>query len=513
MKQMIARHPLLFVVLIAIALRLPAVCFSKGYMASDDHFETIRTAFNWLRTTPIAEDGLRMWKHRPADEHARFALYDLFLYGQMKLMVTFGIRSLDTMMYFIRAVHALMSLLSVWAAFATVRIVTRSEGWAMVAGLMVAGHFAMPFLSVRNLIEMVGGHLWAVTIYLFYKYQEVERKDTTIVLAGIFTGLAWMIRFPIALAVLPIPLILWFSQHDQSYRRAAIVYSATVGGMIALCGLADYFLTGSFGSTTINQLAGFFKRGEAMYNTIFLIYPAVLLAFFIPPFSLVAFSMIAARQMFRRHKLLILSCLSFLLLHSILTNRQERFMIPIVPVLMILLTLALYHHYQSGGWFFRKRWLAGSVIGFTIVINFLLIGPFTFNYGHKGLVDPLVRLERMVDHVRVMFVSPDQSHIYPYNYGGLKPMRRGHIKKWDDLRQFIDKPSTASEFDFFVLLPLGSEQVPAYVDSLTRRIGNLELVMHVGPSAIDYMLHKMNPKHNPTREAWVYRKALVSSGK
>ena len=74
MKQFITKHPLLFVILIAIALRIPAVFFSKGYMASDDHFETINVAYKWLQTGLMSEDGLRMWGHRTAVDQGRFPL-------------------------------------------------------------------------------------------------------------------------------------------------------------------------------------------------------------------------------------------------------------------------------------------------------------------------------------------------------------------------------------------------------------------------------------------------------
>ncbi len=48
----IHRHPLVSLLIIAAILRLFAVIFAKGYMASDDHFLVIRVVWNWLNNIP-----------------------------------------------------------------------------------------------------------------------------------------------------------------------------------------------------------------------------------------------------------------------------------------------------------------------------------------------------------------------------------------------------------------------------------------------------------------------------
>jgi hypothetical protein len=139
------RHPLLLVLLAALLLRLPAVIWSKGYMASDDYFETVRIAYDWIRTSPWHDDGIRMWAGRPAGQHARFPLYVLSLYAVMKGCLAAGITDLDGMMYPVRALHALLSLLVVWAMFEIVQAVTRSRPWAIAAGLLAAGFMSCRF--------------------------------------------------------------------------------------------------------------------------------------------------------------------------------------------------------------------------------------------------------------------------------------------------------------------------------------------------------------------------------
>ena len=51
-----------FWMVIAIALRLLAVVFSQGFMAHDDHFETIEIANSWHQEGMLLPDGTLRWE-------------------------------------------------------------------------------------------------------------------------------------------------------------------------------------------------------------------------------------------------------------------------------------------------------------------------------------------------------------------------------------------------------------------------------------------------------------------
>ncbi|RKX21159.1 MAG: hypothetical protein DRP35_04870, partial [Candidatus Zixiibacteriota bacterium] len=222
------KYPLATIMISALLVRLLAVIYSKGYMASDDHFETIAIAYDWLRYGVFNSDGLLAWAKNPPSELNRFPLYNLFLLGQMKILRFFGVVSLDNMMYFIRAIHAILSLIPVYIYYRLTLDITKSVRFALIAGLVGALHFGVPFLSVRNLIEVVGGHFWIVAIYAIYKYQ-FTKINNWLVIAGLLTGLAWMVRFQIALAVIPVPFLLWFQYREL---KPVIYYSMSVFFMI-----------------------------------------------------------------------------------------------------------------------------------------------------------------------------------------------------------------------------------------------------------------------------------------
>jgi hypothetical protein len=78
------------------------------------------------------------------------------------------------------------------------------------------------------------------------------------------------------------------------------------------------------------------------------------------------------------------------------------------------------------------------------------------------------------------------------------------VYRWEDMEATLPRKSP-SQFDFFLLYPLHSEKLSSYVDSIAARVGPIEKVFHVEPSFIDCVLHELNPDHNATAEAWVYR--------
>lgn len=180
-------------------------------------------------------------------------------------------------------------------------------------------------------------------------------------------------------------------------------------------------------------------------------------------------------------------------------------MIPIIPVLIVIIVLALHQHYTERGLLFRKRKLWYALLSFTLAVNMTLLIPFTFNYGHKGMVEPLVKVERISETPpRVLFFSPDKYRNVPYLYGGFHPIGRGYVYSWKDM-DLVFPENGSTRFDYFLLYPLKAEDLNTYKDSLSHRVGPIEEVFHVRPSFIDYILRVLNPEHNPTGEAWVYR--------
>ena len=180
-------------------------------------------------------------------------------------------------------------------------------------------------------------------------------------------------------------------------------------------------------------------------------------------------------------------------------------MIPILPAVVIIFVIALYQQKQRNAFPFNRKTLWRTLAGYTIVVNFVLLVPFTVNYAHKGLCEPLVEIERRSQSTpRVLFFSPDKYTNFPLRYGGFPTIGRQYVYSWDKVEDNLG-PGNNIRFDYLLLYPLDEEDLPRYLDSIEARLGPVELSFHVGPSTIDYVLHLLNPKYNRTNEVWVYK--------
>jgi 4-amino-4-deoxy-L-arabinose transferase-like glycosyltransferase len=500
-RRFIEAHPLATVLIAATIFRLIAVIFSRGFIHSDDHYDTVSIAYDWLKSGLLGPDGFMHWKDQPGIASGRFPLYTLSLFGIMKIYTWLGVQSLDTMMYGIRLMHALISMVPVVCAYAIVKRYTSNSQWAMYGGLAAALHFVMPFLGVRCLIEIVGGEIWLAAIYGFYRYRE-EREIKWLWFAGVMTGLAWMIRFQMAFAVLPIPFILWYE--DKSVK-GAIHYALAVGAMILLAWTADWFLMGRFASTTLTHLHINVDL-DALYDTIPAMYVIILLAVFIPPLSLFLFWQSLKPSFVKKHLILVISSLSFLIWHWVLKNQQERFIFPMLPACLLMFVLALWHRKKSTGHILAKSVWSRGMVGLALGINAVGLLFLSVGYGHKGLIEPVVDIDQTTPNSRVFFLQPAMRPWIAYEYASAG-MQGEYVKTWDEFRTVTDAAPTSQPFDYFVVYPKKGDSLAACLDSLTAAYGTLTPWRSYPASWYDQLLHVMNPRHNDNFAAYVYQPA------
>jgi uncharacterized membrane protein len=500
-RAFILTHPLATVVIAASLFRLLAVIWSKGFIHNDDHFETVVISQDWLTSGLFGTDGLLHWLRQPASDITRFPLYTLFVYAIMKAETWLGIQSLDSMMYGVRLAHALISMLPVIFTYKTVKLVTRDDRWAVIGGLFAGLHFAAPFLGVRNLIEVVGGELWLVSLYAFYQYA-YDKKIRWLYLAGVITGLAWMIRFQIAFAALPIPFVLWY---DTRKLTPAIHYGVAVAIMILLAWTADFILLGRFAGSSL-MLFNYHALYDTMYHTIPGLYIVVLLGLFIPPMSFILVWLAGRPSFVRKHRLIVFSTLSFVLFHWFLRNQQERFLFPMLPAFILIFTLALWDRWNTKKYILARRGLFRGLAGVTLAMNAVLLIVLVFSYGHRGLIEPVLRLSKTYPSTRVLYLHPNMRGWVPVQYGP-STMNNVEIRNWDEWKEYRAQSETVDPPDYFVIHPFRTDSLAACVDSAQAVFGPLTPAFRVRPSPYDRLLHTLNPRHNPSYEGWVYRRA------
>lgn len=503
MKNWIKKYPLWTCLIVAFLLRLPAVVYSRGYMASDDHYETVQIAYDAVRYGLLNDSGLMKWNAVASADIARSPLYVLFLYSSMYIQKIVGIINLDPMMYLIRFIHALLSLLTVWFGYRYVEKTTAKKGYAVLTALILGGHFLLPYLSVRNLIEQVSADILVPALFFAYMGTK-EKSGRLLLLSGILSGLAWMIRFNTALAAIPIPFVIWYLTKNV---RPALYFCAGAAFMVIFSGSLDYVYLGSFARSSINILNSiFYPSGAPPLPNSFWTYTLLTLGVFIPPFSFYFILSFFRGKNIRKHLILFSSAAVFFLVHSFITHKEERFLIPIFPLLIIMGVIGL-EAWVSGGNIIRwnRRIFNCSAI-LAIAVNVILLPIFTFNYGHKGLVEPYVYLSYQRELKNMLVDRTEGNKLTPYQYAGAAAPPPIRIDDWGGLSpRNLYFPKFYSTNYFIVFSDTALE---VHLDSLTRFFGPLRPVFHSQPSAVDRLLHFMNPRHNFANESWVFKRDI-----
>ncbi len=497
MISIIRKHPLLSCLFLALLLRLAAVAFSRGYMASDDYFETVKIAYQAVSSGLTDGQGLMRWDVVPSQEIGRSPLYVVSLYGLMKLQQTLGIVDLDRMMYLIRLVHAMLSLLTVWLGYKYIYEATHRVKWAVVGGLILGMHFLAPYLAVRNLIEQVSADLLIPALFLAYIGTR-DRNSRYLILAGLLSGLSWMMRFNVALALWPIPLAIWFLTREF---RPVLYFCLGLSIIIIFSGSLDLIYLGSFGRSSLNILRSvFYPAGPPPLPQPFWFFAVLALVAFIPPFSFFFLFSFFRKKIAGEHLILMSSTLMFFIGHSLITQKEERFLIPIFPQLIILGVIGLDAFFSAKKRSLRIMKLFKISAIMAIVVDFALLPIFTFNYGHKGLVEPFVFLSRQSDVRNILVDSTERMRHLPYEYSGFgRP--RPIILYPGDSPGIADSPQALDSVNYVVIFT--DDSLPEHILSLEPYLGKLEPIYQSSPSLIDRALHIMNPRHNFIDRAWV----------
>ena len=469
-------------------------------MAHDDHFETIEIANSWQHDGMFLPDGTLRWEGKPDIGVMRSAVYNLFLLGLMKVTAALGVEHLDTHMYFNRFVHALLSLLPVIFGYRYLKEET-DERTATVGGALLAAHFLMPFLAVRNLPEMVAADFLFPSLY-FASSSMKRQSDSEAVLAGVLAGVAFMIRMQVLMALVVVPIAMVIRRRVW---RQALVFTLAFLGMVVLQGLIDTQTHGKFLGSFTNYIIGNLGAAPTIPGPWYR-YLLLILGILIPPFSLVFIGSICQWRLIRNHLVMWAPLVAFVIGHSLITNKQERFIIPVFPIIVVLGCVGLYYLVQRNGWFVRWRKLRVGLWVWFAAINLIALVPFTLNYGHRGAVEPLVYLSRQPDADKVLFDCTERRMFIPYSYWQYDRSDAVVVNSSLEFYQAIADGRLLQFSPPRYVVVFSDGKLAEHRQLLETNLGRYAVAHHGNPSLIDVVLNKLNPKYNHLNESWVLKR-------
>lgn len=475
---------------LAVATRLAAAFLSRGFAFHDDHFEVVEVAQRWL-------DGHRDWLGRT--DSLRCLLYPGLHWLVLGAERAAGIVDPQARMLGIRLLNGAWSMVGVVYGW-RVAVALAGRERARVAGLLLAIFWIAPFGAVHDLVEVACAPAIVLALWWLVRGGETVRPRDAFV-AGLWLGLAFALRFQTGTIALGVGLVL------LARRQVAAALAAGAGGALAaavLVGGTDWIGYGRPFSSVLAYLrynsdpsiVALYPRGP------WYLYLFTLAGVLIPPTSLL---LLWGAVRARRHALLFWPAALFLAFHSAYPGKQERFLFPILPIVLILGALGAAELAERSPWLGGRPRLVRGLWGWFWALNTVALLLYTANYSKRTRVEPLSFLREAGDarSVVVETSEPMAPYVPRFYLGDAIPVRTLPASRTvDDLRAELAAEGGAGP-DYVVMT--GEPGLDARLARIEPVCPSPRLVRTFVPGVIDWLLHRANPRHNVNLTARVYR--------
>jgi hypothetical protein len=488
LKKYWEEQPLTVALLAGAFFRLISVIFSKGYGMHDDHFLVIESAQSWVAGTDYNNWLPEFQKGEPKPTgHSLF--YSGIHYIYFEFLELLHIKGPQTKMFFVRLLHAAYSLLVVYFGY---KIAFKAAG-KKVAGtvaLLLALIWFWPVMSVRNLVEMVSIPPLIAATWILYKNED-NKKLSIFILAGLIAGFAMAFRFQSVLFIGGMGLALLL----QRKWLGSIIFGVGAAVSFSLSQLSDIFIwgqpfveTATYIQYNIDNAETYFKQGEQLY---FLFIGGML----IPPISLLL--MFGFARKWKKHLVLFLPALLFFAFHTYFPNKQERFILPVIPFLITLGYIGWHEFYSNSKFWAKNIRLHRVSWGFFWTINTTALLIFSPSYTKKSRVESMIYLSEQKDF---------QSFIIDCSHRGDFPMPpKFYLNDWGNYYWVVQGFPLERLIDAMPRIP--EKHQPNYVvfaesGEIKKRVAKyrefypeMKLKATIEPGNIDQLLYWLNPKN------------------
>lgn len=494
------KNPLQTILIIGLIIRLVSVILSKGFGWIDDQFLIIEIAQSWV-------DGTDYYKWLPEtpgnNGPVKFSFfYTGIIYYLLSFFELIGVNGPQSKMYLLRLLHALWSLLIINYGYKITLILSNQKS-ANRVGWLLALLWLFPFLSVRTLVEFVSIPLVLWAIFLVIDKTK-NKKLIYWLIAGVLLGLAFNIRLQTALITGGMGLVFLF---EKKFVKTILFGFGFLMIVAVFQGMVDFYFWGHpFAQLT--EYVGYNMQSASSYTVgPWYVYILFILGILIPPFSL--FLITGFVFNWKKLAIIFVPVIIFLLFHTYYPNKQERFVITIIPLLIISGIMgwdALLEKLKSEKWNKISHY---SIVLFW-VINFILLIPVSTIYSKKARVESMEYLSayKQMDYFVIEDVNRSVLRFPPMYY----------LDNWIDYDAIMEGTDIAkmarkknwknTENQPAFVLFFQPKEIEERAKKLKEHLPGLVYETTIEPGKIDRVLHWLNPI-NANENIIIYRNTAV----
>lgn len=470
----------------ALLVRLVAVLFSPGYGMHDDHFLIIESSSSWANGAdynhwlPWSEGNTG----KPEGHSFTYGGLNFLYFYFMKMI---GVVDPKILMLINRLIHGLVSMLVViYGIKITEKLSTVKN--AKIVGWFLGVLWIVPFLSVRNLVETAAIPFLILGVWFLVR----ERTTKDFLWAGIIIGFAVSFRYQIGVFAIGIAAIYFFRYQWNSFFQ----FCAGVLLMFILTqGVVDYTIWGypfaelwAYVMYNMNEGTGYLPNEN--YFMYFLVLMGVML---VPMGILLMFGFVKS---WKKYALLFVPTVIFILFHTLYPNRQERFILTILPFFIILGVVGYELLRESN--LKMKLWKFSWIAFWVLNIPFLIFASTM--YSKKSRVEAMYSIYANGMNNEMILMEGSTS-------GSVSMMPKFYSGDWTStIMERTDPNSTLKvddRLDYDYILFCDEKDLQKRIKQYLSVYPDMQLFKKCEPSLLDKLLRELNPRNaNEYIEVW-----------
>jgi hypothetical protein len=491
--------------ILASILRFISSLLSQGYGMHDDHFLVIEPAQAWIDKVDY-NGWMPMFK-----PGATPSGHSLFYPGLHFLLFAFlkGVSITDPVikMFIVRLLHAAFSLIAVYYSYVITKRLSNKKIAAYTA-LLFAVYWFMPFFSVRNLVEMFCIPFLLVSLWYAIKARDSEKPLVNYLISGLILGLGFSVRFQTFTFAAGLILAVLFEKQWKGFFTIIAGYLISIG---IVQGCIDYFIWG-FPFAEFREYVYYNATHANSYivNSWY-VYLLLVIGALLPPVSLML--LFGYFRNWKKHLILFLPAFFFLVFHSLFPNKQERFIIPAIPFIIILGMMGWFEFIASSSFWKKNIRLHKACWIFFWILNGLLLIPVTGMYSKKARVESMVYLSRYPDIQHLLVEESNGNHgtMLPkfYLQQWVEVQEISMKEPWENYSTYLSRVDS-SQYPRFILF-FDDKDLDYRVNRLKSLIPGLVYEKEIQPGFLDQLLYWLNPL-NSNQTIFIYRNTHFFAG-
>jgi Alg9-like mannosyltransferase family len=368
-----------------------------------------------------------------AERDIRSPFAPLVLLGLTKTALNLGIDSPANQLRFVLVLLGIFSFVTF--SFTGSSFFEGEKGKREWLLFLCGFYFLCPLFLTRPLIESLSAPFLLLSCGSASAYWKNERRKD-LVLALIYVAIAAMFRFQSGICYLALLMMVLSKK-----KVGDILFLLLISGLVFLAsGGLDYWITGGFHGSLLTYVNYNLHYSSSFGVTPFYTFILLFLGLSLPPTLLASNRNFDWRLEYRSLIPVIFYFAVFLIIHSAVPHKEERFIIPILPLFLILLvpwihSLAVLN---PKGWRIR---------GF-VVINLILLPVASFSIPQNNSIG-LVQFLSAQSGIKNLISVEDTLVLYPKEYTNQAPgLIRITLKEASQLTELDCKSVMAVRFDY-----------------------------------------------------------------